>query len=205
MSGAKRRSGRRFEPRSSAAQAPVRRRAPLVLAVGAGAAAIVGGIAIAAAGSGDDGAADASEGPTATTRISRRDLVEVQTEDGTLGYADSRTVVNRMAGTITWLPRTGTVVRGNGRLYAVDGKAVYLLDGSTPAYRALAPGISGKDVGALERNLRALGKDPSRAMTPARRPRSSAGSMTRASSRRARSSSGGSSSRPAIAAWRRSR
>ncbi len=137
---------------------------PLVVAAGAGALVVAGAIVV-AAGSGPDGETASAGGRTPTTTIERRDLIEVQTEDGTLGYADSRTTVNRMAGTITWLPRTGSVVRTNGRLYAVDGEAVYLLDGSSPAYRDLAPGISGKDVGALERNLRALGEDPSRAMT----------------------------------------
>ncbi len=134
---------------------------PLALALGAGAVVIAGAVVVFVAGSGPDGETASAGGRTPTTTIERRDLVEVQTEDGTLGYADSRAVVNRMSGTVTWLPRAGSVVRTNGRLYAVDGKAVYLLDGSSPAYRDLAPGISGKDVRALERNLRALGKDPS--------------------------------------------
>ena len=67
-------------------------------------------------------------------------------------------------GTVTWLPRAGSVVRTNRRLYEVDGKAVYLLDGSGPAYRDLGAGTTGNDVRALERNLRELGKDPSGAM-----------------------------------------
>jgi hypothetical protein len=138
---------------------------PLALAVGTGAVVIAGAVVAVVAGSGSDGESSASEGATPTTTISRRDLVETDSEDGTLGYADSRTVVNRMSGTVTWLPRAGSVVHTNGRLYAVDGKAVYLLDGSTPAYRDLAPGSSGKDVRELERNLRVLGEDPSGAMT----------------------------------------
>jgi hypothetical protein len=48
-------------------------------------------------GSGSDGEASGEAGRTATTAIERRDLVEVQTEDGMLGYADSRTVFNRRA------------------------------------------------------------------------------------------------------------
>jgi hypothetical protein len=134
-----------------------------MLAIGAGAV-VVGGAVVVVAGAGGDGARSASSAGTPTTTISRRDLVEVQTEDGTLGYADSRTVVNRLAGTVTWLPRAGAVVRTNARLYAVDANGVYLLDGSVPAYRDLAPGSSGKDVGELERNMRALGKDPGGAM-----------------------------------------
>jgi hypothetical protein len=135
------------------------------LAAGAGSIVVVASAAaIVVARSGSDGAAAASSEPTATTAIERRDLVEVQTEDGTLGYSDSRTVINRMAGTVTWLPRAGSVVRTNRRLYEVDGRAVYLLDGSVPAYRALGAGTTGDDVRALERNLRELGKDPSGAM-----------------------------------------
>ena len=183
MRGSKRPSGGRFEPRSSPGAAAKRggrrgprplagtaggggRRGPrpLALAAGAGAVVVAGAAVAVVLGGGADPESSAAAGATPTTTIERRDLVETQTEDGTLGYADSRTIVNRMAGTVTWLPRAGTVVRTNGRLYAVDGKAVYLLDGSSPAYRDLAPGLSGKDVGALERNLRALGKDPSRAM-----------------------------------------
>ncbi|MEA2218651.1 MAG: hypothetical protein QOJ35_1277, partial [Solirubrobacteraceae bacterium] len=135
------------------------------LVAGAGSIVVVASAtAIVVARSGSDGSAAASAGPTATAAIERRDLVEVQTEDGTLGYSDSRPVLNRLAGTVTWLPRTGSVVRTNHRLYAVDGRAVYLLDGSSPAFRDLAPGTKGDDVRALERNLRALGDDPAGAM-----------------------------------------
>lgn len=139
-----------------------RRRATVAGAVGlvavAGAAALV---TTGSSGGEDATAADA----TATTAIERRDLVEVQTEDGTLGYSDSRPVAGHLAGTITWLPREGAVVRTNTRLYEVDESRVYLLDGTIPAYRELAPGTEGGDVRALERNLRALGMDSPGAMT----------------------------------------
>ncbi len=101
---------------------------------------------------------------TPTTTIDRRDLVEIQTEDGRLGYSDSRLVLGQMAGTITWLPAAGKVVRRDATLYKVDQRRVYLLYGAVPAFRALGPGLSGKDVGALERNLRVLGMDRDRAM-----------------------------------------
>lgn len=120
------------------------------------------------AGGGDDARAGAAEATVATklATITRRDLVETDSEDGTLGYTDARRVVNRLSGTLTWLPRTGSVVRPGRRLYAVDGEAVYLMDGGAPAYRALTPSTSdGADVRQLERNLRRLGYDPSGAMT----------------------------------------
>jgi hypothetical protein len=168
MRAVRRRSGGRRAARGSRERAATERTRrvtrPLRLGAGAGAVVIAGAIVVVATSSGSDSEVSGADGATPTTRIERRDLVDVQTEDGTLGYADSRTIVNRMAGTVTWLPRAGAVVRTNARLYAVDGKAVYLLDGSVPAYRDLAPGLSGPDVRALERNLRTLGEDPSGAM-----------------------------------------
>ena len=39
-----------------------------------------------------------------STTVQRRDLVETDTESGTLSYANPQTVYNRLSGTITWLP-----------------------------------------------------------------------------------------------------
>lgn len=138
-------------------------------AAAAGAALLVAGgaTAVVLAGGGDDEAraGDASTGTKLAT-ITRRDLVETDAEDGTLGFSDARTVVNRRAGTVTWLPRVGAVVRPGHRLYAVDGSPVYLMDGAAPAFRALTPSTpDGADVRQLERGLRRLGCDPSGAMT----------------------------------------
>ena len=111
------------------------------------------------AGDGDD-SPRAATNTTATTEIRRQDLVEVETEQGTLGYGDSRGVVNRLPGTVTWLPAEGSVVRPDRALFAVDGESVILLDGSVPAYRDLSSAAgSGSDVAQLERNLRELGYD----------------------------------------------
>ena len=117
-------------------------------------------------GSGDGAAAAGDTGAvvTATTTIERRDLVETENVDGTLGYSDGRAVTNRLDGTITWLPAAGSLVETNHRLYEVDGNAVYLLDGPTPAWRTLKSGTSGRDVRELERNLRDLGLDPGHSM-----------------------------------------
>ena len=43
--------------------------------------------------------------------VQRRDLVETDTESGTLSYADPQTVYNRLNGTITWLPAVGELIR----------------------------------------------------------------------------------------------
>jgi Putative peptidoglycan binding domain len=103
---------------------------------------------------------------TATTTIERRDLVEIDTEDGTLGYTDARGVVNRLPGTVTWLPDAGRVVRRDRALYKVDDSPVILMGGRVPAYRALGPSTpDGADVRQLERSLRDAAYDTDRAIT----------------------------------------
>jgi hypothetical protein len=65
------------------------------------------------------------------------------------------------SGTVTSLPRAGTVIERGGALYRLDGDPIVLMYGSTPAYRALRSGIShGPDVRELEQNLLTLGFDP---------------------------------------------
>jgi putative peptidoglycan binding protein len=148
-----------------------------------------------------------------TAPVTRQTLVARETVEGTLGYAGTRTVLNRLAtagegsggetpgasgsapeasssgaaarngspaaggsssggngaadsssagsGTVTALPRPGSVVRRGGALYRVDGRPVVLMYGATPAYRDLELGVEdGRDVRQLERNLAALGFDP---------------------------------------------
>ena len=95
---------------------------------------------------------------TGSTTVKRRDLVEMDTEAGTVSYADPQTVYNRLSGTITWLPRVGQVIKPGQTLYRVDGAPVLLMNGSTPAYRDLkASDIEGADIEQLNRNLVALG------------------------------------------------
>jgi HlyD family secretion protein/Putative peptidoglycan binding domain len=60
-------------------------------------------------------------------------------------------------GTFTWLPAVGRVIHQGHALYAVDGSPVVLLYESTPAYRTLSQGMSGKDVKALNSGLVAMG------------------------------------------------
>ena len=119
-----------------------RRRVVAVALLGAGAAA-TGAVVLGGDGaSGGATSASASSTSTATTTIKRQDLVEVDTESGTLGYADGRSVVNRLSGTVTWLPSIGSTVRADHALYKVDGVPVILMDGSLPAYRTLKAGVS---------------------------------------------------------------
>ncbi|MFC5941575.1 peptidoglycan-binding domain-containing protein [Micromonospora harpali] len=98
--------------------------------------------------------------PRRTVTVARTDLVERILVDGTVGYGPSSPVTGRRAGTITWLPSPGALVRRGERLYAVDAEPVPLLVGNTPMYRDLGAGVSsGPDVLVLERNLDALGYD----------------------------------------------
>ncbi|GAA1007214.1 peptidoglycan-binding protein [Acrocarpospora pleiomorpha] len=99
----------------------------------------------------------ASAAPTATAEITRSDLVDSKTVDGTLGYAGRRVLPNQATGTVTRVRAEGTLVRRGGWLYSVDGRPVSLMYGSIPMYRALSSGSDGKDVEQLERNLEALG------------------------------------------------
>lgn len=129
----------------------------LLLALGAFAAVVVAG--------GDDGGgggapADA-RGHAGTQRVERRTLVDRATLDGTLGYGSEAAAMDRLGGTITWLPAAGALIRPGRPLFAVDGEPVILMDGRVPAWRTLAAGMAdGADVEQLERNLAALGYDP---------------------------------------------
>jgi Putative peptidoglycan binding domain len=108
-----------------------------------------------------EGKATGASAASGTAAVERRNLMESETVDGTLGYTGRRPVVNRLEGTITWLPREGAVVRRGRRLFEVNGRPVLLFYGSVPAYRTLADGVSdGADVAQLERNLAALGYSP---------------------------------------------
>lgn len=130
--------------------------AAAVVAAGATAYAVLGR-------STDETTAAEDGGAVATAAVTRRDLAETDTFDGTLGYANERTVVNQRQGTITDLAEEGSVVRRGQALYSVDGRPVTVMYGTVPAYRTLSSGVeNGDDVRQLEWNLVALGYDPDR-------------------------------------------
>jgi multidrug efflux pump subunit AcrA (membrane-fusion protein) len=140
------------------------RRAVAAAAV-AGAAAI--GVTVALASGGDPEPVRAAARDTSTATVERRDLVDRDTVQGTLGYADTYTLSAGTTGTITHLREPGAVVRRGQSLYDVDdAAAAWLFYGSLPAWRDFSPSMSdGEDVRQLERNLRALGYDPDHDMT----------------------------------------
>jgi hypothetical protein len=103
-------------------------------------------------GSGGDGSERPSQPDDSGSDGSRPDSSDPDSSDPD-SYGGS--------GTVTSLPRAGSVVKQGGALYRLDGDPIVLLYGSTPAYRALASGIAdGRDVRQLEQNLAALGFDP---------------------------------------------
>jgi peptidoglycan hydrolase-like protein with peptidoglycan-binding domain len=94
--------------------------------------------------------------------VERRDLIDRQDVDGTLGYAGTHTAVAPAAGTITRLRAEGATV-GRGRsLLSIDAKPTgWVFYGSRPLYRDLSSSVTdGFDVRQVERNLAALGYHP---------------------------------------------
>ena len=98
---------------------------------------------------------------SSATVVQRRDLLETDTESGTLSYARPRTVYDSLSGTITWLPSVGQEIRPGQTLFKVNGQPAILMNGATPAYRDLTPfDTAGQDTLELNRNLVALGFNP---------------------------------------------
>jgi hypothetical protein len=132
--------------------------AVVLVVVAASALMVVGGVVAGGGGGGrgDNGSA------TSLATVTRRTLSETTQFNGTLGYAGSYTVLGRLPGTLTWLPKAGQVIRQGQVLYRADEAPVVLLYGSTPAYRTMAGGatagdVTGKDVAQLNHDLVALG------------------------------------------------
>lgn len=138
----------------------VRRRTALAVGLPVAAAGALAAVVAASGGGTPEAGGSPSSARRGTEVVQRRTLVESERVDGTLGYDDPRPALDRLGGTLTWLPAAGAVVRAGAPLFAVDGRPVILMDGSVPAWRALAVGRRGVDVLQLERNLSALGYDP---------------------------------------------
>jgi peptidoglycan hydrolase-like protein with peptidoglycan-binding domain len=64
------------------------------------------------------------------------------------------------AGLITTLPARNTQFGEGAVLLTASGRPVLIIQGQLPAYRDLAPGVSGEDVRQLEHGLKRLGFDP---------------------------------------------
>ena len=117
----------------------------------------------AASGTGTGTATEAKA--TTTAKVTRRDLVERTTVDGTLGYGDA-TVLSGPQGTVTWVPQVGAVIERGQTVAEVDAEKVPLLYGTVPLWRPLSGAVAkGPDIRVLEENLQALGYADGLAMT----------------------------------------
>ena len=108
---------------------------------------------------------------TSSALVQKRTLSAVVSEGGTLTYrarsdGSPYSVINQTQGTYTQLPELGRVISPGHALYRVNDRPVVLLRGSTPAYRALAAGVTGPDVAQLNSNLVALGYATSAQLHP---------------------------------------
>ena len=88
-----------------------RRAAPLALALGV--LAVAGVVAVGLFGSGDGGTRRASSPGGSTATVTRQTLVSRETVDGTLGYAGSRTVINRLSSSASSSPSGGPTGDGS--------------------------------------------------------------------------------------------
>lgn len=96
--------------------------------------------------------------PTAVASVTQGKLSARTQVSGKLDYAGTYDAVNQASGTVTYLPKVGTVIHQGEVLYKLDNKPIILLQGSVvPAYRALSSGTSGEDVRQLNADLVALG------------------------------------------------
>ncbi len=108
-------------------------------------------------GSGTASADGEDRASTATATVERRDLVETETFDGSLGFDDERPLTSARTGTLTAIAAEGRQIRRGGVLFEVNERPTVLMVGEVPAWRALGAGLEGADVRQLQRNLLALG------------------------------------------------
>jgi hypothetical protein len=135
----------------------VTRRRLVLVAVVLGAA-VAGSVATIAVRGGSAATTTAGLPPLSTATITRTTLATTELTEGTLGYAPTEPVVNRIAGTYTALPAPGAIVGPGGALYRVDDLPVVLMAGTTPAWRPFSPGMTdGSDVTELQADLISLG------------------------------------------------
>ena len=122
--------------------------------VAAGATGVVAAVAV-TGGSAAPAASPRVRVSTATVKLTN--LASTVLTPGVLGYAPARPLTNQLAGTYTYLPAAGSTIAPGRVLYRVDNQPVIAMRGRTPAWRTMAPGITGPDVAELQANLIALG------------------------------------------------
>jgi hypothetical protein len=118
------------------------------------------GLVIAA--NGNDATPALHDAPVTTATVAEGPLSDTVSQYGTLTYrarpdGSPYAVIDEARGTYTQLPAAGDRIGCGDVLYRVDDRPVLLLCGSTPAYRSLSEGDSGRDVAELNANLVRLG------------------------------------------------
>jgi hypothetical protein len=99
--------------------------------------------------------------PLSTVAVTRMDLADTTSFDGSLAYGSPFTLKGAGTGTITKLPSVGTVAQRGVALYSVNDKPVPVFFGDTPLFRPVnAIGMEGSDVAMVAANLAALGLIP---------------------------------------------
>jgi len=94
----------------------------------------------------------------ATAALARRDLSDSTALSGTLGYGPPHPLAGHRDGTLTWLPRPGSVITRGQQLFRTDDQPVALFYGQMPLYRTVAGrNTAGRDVRMIADNLTALG------------------------------------------------
>jgi hypothetical protein len=138
----------------------MRKRWVVASAAAVAAVAATGGLVVTS--SGKEATSAAQEPPANTGTVDKGKLSDMVSQFGTLTYrgrsdGSPYVVINRARGTFTKLPDDGDKIDCGDVFYRVDDKPVLLLCGSTPAYRSLSEGDSGRDVAELNANLVDLG------------------------------------------------
>jgi Putative peptidoglycan binding domain len=110
------------------------------LAVGLAVVALAGGMALGAVAVSHRHPQSAPPRPVlSTTTVVRTDLTTTATYNATVGFDALRTVTGTGSGTITRVPKVGSVVRRGQPLYWVDDQPVVVFYGMTPLFRTLGP------------------------------------------------------------------
>lgn len=89
--------------------------------------------------------------------VRRADLVDTETLNGTLRFADPGVITTRLGGTVTALPSAGAVLSRGDVAFEIDGQPVVVMWGDKPAWRPLLEETEGIDVRQLEANLPLFG------------------------------------------------
>jgi len=109
------------------------------------------------------GAGNATATTTRTLRFAETtvtDLEQTETVNGTLGYASTDPILNRLNGTLVSSVDDDSTLEQGDTLFVINDQPVTLLYGDSPAWRPMRKGSEGADVRQLEDALVALGYDP---------------------------------------------